>query len=521
MTAPAVVIVGAGVAGYTLATQLAGLGYQGAVTLVGEEAHAPYDRPPLSKEYQLDGDEAAIALQPALGPGVRLVIGQQALAIHPEARELELAGGERLHWDRLVLATGTRPRLLPGVATGGRVLTLRTLDDARAIRAQLRSGCRLAVIGGGPIGLELAASAQKLGAQATVVEAAPRLMARSAPAAVAEILLQHHRAQGVHVELDAKVSSVDAAGVHLAGGRSIEADLVVVGIGVVANDELARQAGIASDDGIFVDACCRTTLPDVYAIGDVTRQRNPVSGRFERIETWFNAQGQALSLAQRLAGGAAAKPYADVPWYWSDQGQLRLQCAGLIQGDLQASRGDLATGYLVVQWQAGRIAGVAAINSPRDFNALRRLIGTDVNITPAQFTAQTDIRKLVQQASSETQASMKNPTTTSIPVCPLAQVEEGGIASANLADGTRIAIYRVRGEEVYATDDRCSHGASSLCDEGTLEGHIIECGLHLGSFDVRTGKPVSTPCVKAIRSYPAEVRGGTIWIATEQAEETS
>lgn len=524
--APAIVVVGSGLAGYTLATRLAGLGYTGRVTLVGDEAHAPYDRPPLSKEFQL-GDESAVALQPALAPGVRLIAGQKAVAIHAGARELELADGRRLPWDKLVLATGTRARQLP-VTAGAQVLTLRTLDDARAIREKLRGGSRLAVIGGGPIGLELAASAHQLGATATVVEAADRLMARSAPSAIADILLQHHRAHGVRVELDAKVTGITGGVVQLADGRSIEADLVVVGIGVIANDELARLAGIACDDGIFVDGACRTTLPGVHAIGDVTRQRNPVSGRFERIETWFNAQGQALALAQQLAGTAGAKPYADIPWYWSDQGKLRLQCAGLNQGEVQASRGDPAGSYLLGQWSAGRLVGVAAINSPHDFNLLRRLIGSDEIITPEQFTSG-DLRRFQHHAPveapppavttatapAEPAATAAAATAASIAVCPLKDIDEGGIGSTELADGTRIAIYRVRGEEVFATDDKCSHGASSLCEEGTLEGHVIECGLHLGSFDIRTGQPISTPCTKAIRSYPAQVRDGTIWIVTE------
>ncbi|MBL0422443.1 FAD-dependent oxidoreductase [Ramlibacter sp. AW1] len=539
-TAPAVVVVGSGLAGYTLATQLAALGYPGSVTLVGEEAHAPYDRPPLSKEYQL-GDESAVALQPALAPRVRFMAGQTVVAIHSDAREVELADGRRLPWDRLVLATGTRARQLPGIEPGAQVLTLRTLDDARAIREKLRSGARLAVIGGGPIGLELAASAHQLGVKTTVIEAAERLMARSAPVAIAEILLQHHRAHGVQVELNAKVIGIKGGNVELAGGRRIEADLVVVGIGVVANDQLARAAGIAADDGIFVDALCRTTHPGVYAIGDVTRQRNPISGRFERIETWFNAQGQALALAQQLAGTPQAKPYDDVPWYWSDQGKLRLQCAGLNQGEVQASRGDPAGSYLLGQWSAGRLVGVAAINSPHDFNLLRRLIGTEENITPEQFTSAPDLRWLQQHhappsaralvtapaaaepdsARSEQPATSSAAQPTGLAVCPLNDIDEGGIGSTYLEDGTRIAIYRVRGEEVFATDDKCTHGASSLCDEGTLEGHVIECGLHLGSFDVRTGKPVSTPCTKAVRTYAAQVRNGTIWIATEPSGESS
>lgn len=527
-SAPAIVVVGSGLAGYTLATQLSMLGYQGSVTLVSEEVHAPYDRPPLSKEYHF-GDESAVALQPPLAPRIRFLTGDKAVAIHIDARELELASGRRLAWDRLVLATGSRPRQLPGMEPSSRVLTLRTLEDASSIRKQLLAGARLAVIGGGPIGLELAACAQHLVVKTTVIEAADRLMARSAPAAIAEILLTHHRAHGVKVEVNAKVMGINGDAVELFGGRRIQADLVVVGIGVIANDELACAAGIAADDGIFVDALCRTTQPGVYAIGDVTRQRNPCSGRFERIETWFNAQGQALALAQQLAGTPGASPYQQVPWYWSDQGALRLQCAGLIQGEVQASRGDPAGAYMLGQWSAGRLVGVAAINSPHDFNLLRRLIGTQENITPGQFMSARDLGWLQPQTrtpgpalvavapATEPAVSAQQPdavAATAMAVCPLRDIEEGGIGSTYLPDGTRIAIYRIGGNEVFATDDKCTHGSSSLCDEGTLEGHVVECGLHLGSFDVRTGKPVSTPCTMAVRTYAAQVRDGTIWIAT-------
>jgi nitrite reductase/ring-hydroxylating ferredoxin subunit/thioredoxin reductase len=421
---------------------------------------------------------------------------------------LELADGSRLAWSRLVLATGTRARPFPGSSLSGNVMSLRTLDDAREIRARLRQSSCIAVIGGGPIGLELAACAHQLGITTTVIEAADRLMARSAPKAIAERLLVHHRSHGVQVELNAKVTRIDEGMVYLQGGRAVPADLVVVGIGVLANDDLARQAGIACDDGIIIDGFFRTNLPDVFAIGDVTRQRNPISGRLERIETWFNAQGQAIALAQRLAGAGAgaAAPYSEVPWYWSDQGMLRLQCAGLVEGEIQASRGEVTSGLL------------------------RRQIGREDSITPAQFIAG-EFRSLqlcsppagapdspasVQPEQGGAEQSLAG-QSAGIAACPLTDIDEGSIGSTTLSDGTRVAIYRVRGEEVFATDDRCSHGASSLCDEGALEGYVIECGLHLGSFDIRTGKPVATPCTKSIRTYPAHVRGGTIWIATQAA----
>jgi 3-phenylpropionate/trans-cinnamate dioxygenase ferredoxin reductase subunit len=530
-TSAGLVIVGSGPAGYTLANQLAALGFSGPITLVGDEAHPPYDRPPLSKEFQL-GDETTLALQPSLAPGVRLLTGSRAVAIHTQERMLELADGSRLAWSRLVLATGTRARPFPGSSLSGNVMSLRTLDDAREIRARLRQSSRIAVIGGGPIGLELAACAHQLGITTTVIEAAERLMARSAPKAIAERLLVHHRSHGVQVELNAQVTRIDEGMVYLQGGRAVPADLVVVGIGVLANDDLARQAGIACDDGIIIDGFFRTNLPDVFAIGDVTRQRNPISGRFERIETWFNAQGQAIALAQRLAGAGAGAtvPYSEVPWYWSDQGKLRLQCAGLVEGQIQASRGEVTSGFLHGLWSDGRLVGLAAINAPQDFNLLRRQIGREDSITPAQFIAG-EFRSLqlcsppagapdspasVQPEQGGAEQSLAG-QSAGIAACPLTDIDEGGIGSTTLSDGTRVAIYRVRGEEVFATDDRCSHGASSLCDEGALEGYVIECGLHLGSFDIRTGKPVATPCTKSIRTYPAHVRGGTIWIATQAA----
>lgn len=398
-----VVIVGAGLAGFGVASGLRNLGYAGRITLVGDEQEALYDRPPLSKQYQIDGDELALRLSPEPLPDVSLHTGDKVVALHLAQRDIELHSGQRVQWDRLVLATGTRPRALPVIAGSTRVRALRTLDDARAVRQRLQAGTRLLVVGGGPIGLELAATARQLGAQATVVEAGPRLMARSAPALVAQHLLQHHEASGVVVHLGRTVVSVDDAGrVVLDDETCLDVDLVVVGIGVVANDELAVAAGIAADDGIFVDGWCRTTAPGVYAVGDVTRQRNPASGRFERIETWSNAQGQAKALAAVLVDPVLAKPYAETPWYWSDQGSLRLQCAGLVQGDTQAMRGDPESGsFVLLQWTAGRVTGVAAVNAARDFNQLKRLIAARAILSPEQLAAPgSDIKTLVQQALS-------------------------------------------------------------------------------------------------------------------------
>lgn len=396
-----VVIVGAGLAGFNVANALAQKGYPGDVTLVGDEPWPPYDRPPLSKQFQLDGDESQVWLAPELLPHVKQLRQRKALAIDARRQELHLNDGSILPWGRLVLATGSRPRRLSQFDTSPRVAMLRTLDDARTIRETLKSVTSLLVIGGGPIGLELAASAAALGRRSTVVEMAPRLMGRSAPAAMADVLLEHHRSQGMAIHLGRTVVALDegAAEAVLDDGQRVPAGLVVVGIGVQANDDLAAQAGIACDDGVFVDGWCRTTAPGVFAVGDVTRQRNPVSGRFERIETWANAQGQAQALAAMWCNPGEARPYDAVPWFWSDQGSARLQCAGALTGEQQAWRVDAAGGRVLVCWSGGRVTGVATLNAARDFVQLKKLIVPRPTITPEQLSAPTaNIRALVQQA---------------------------------------------------------------------------------------------------------------------------
>lgn len=396
-----VVIVGAGLAGFNVASALVQRGYAGEVTLVGDEPWPPYDRPPLSKQFQLDGDESQVWLAPELPPKVKQLRQRKAMAIDPQRQQLRLDDGSTLPWDRLVLATGTQPRRLAQLDALPRVLTLRTLDDARAIREALKSVASLLVIGGGPIGLELAASAAALGRQSTVVEMAPRLMGRSAPAAMADLLLEYHRSQGTAIHLGRTVIALDevAKEAVLDDGQRVPAGLVVVGIGVQANDELAAQAGIACDDGVFVDGWCRTTAPGVFAVGDVTRQRNWVTGRFERIETWANAQGQAQALAGILCNPGEARAYDAVPWFWSDQGSARLQCAGALTGEQQAWHVDAAGGCVLVHWSGGRITGVAALNAARDFVQLKKLILPRTTITPEQLSAPAaNIRALVQQA---------------------------------------------------------------------------------------------------------------------------
>lgn len=384
-----VVIVGAGLAGVCVARGLRKRGHTGPVLLLGGESHAPYDRPPLSKQYLLDGNEDTLKLLHEPLPGVEVLSGCAVTAIDLARHTVLRQDGSSLVWDRLVFATGTRPRQLASLSASQRVMSLRSLEDARRLRQHLQPGVRLLMIGGGPIGLELAATAQQMGAQVTVVEASTRLMGRSAPPLIADHLLEYHRSRGVDIRLGSSVVSVSDEGrVVFTDGNTLEVDWVVVGIGVSANDSLAAAAGITTDDGILVDSHGRTSADDVYAAGDVTRQRNPLSGRIERIETWSNAQDQAEAVAAAMVEQESAKPYDGIPWYWSDQGGLRLQCAGLTHGDTQALRGDPARGsFVLLQWLEGRLCGVAAVNAAREFNLLRRLLGAGCTLTPEQLTA--------------------------------------------------------------------------------------------------------------------------------------
>ncbi|WP_298700142.1 FAD-dependent oxidoreductase [uncultured Variovorax sp.] len=402
MTEPAiqdpVVVLGAGLAAVSFTGGLRAGGFAGDIQVVGDEAELPYDRPPLSKEYQREGAADKIRLDLSRARDVEWLRGTPASKIDTRRRQVQLADGRCLGWGTLVFATGATPRRLPALQQAPMpVITLRTLDDARRIRTALAPGVRLVVIGGGVIGLELAATARGLGATVTVIEALGRLMSRCASTTLAAVVARSHVEQGVDLRLGRQVTGFAGSALTLDDGARVGADLVVVGIGVIANDEVARDADIACDDGIFVDRLGRTTCPGVYAIGDVTRQRNPVSGRFERIETWSNAQNQGLAVARTLLDPTAA-PYADTPWYWSDQYDLRIQVAGVSQGDDEIVRGDAAPGakFSLIQLHRGRTVGVTCMNNVREFSTLKRLLGdAPLPHRAALADPATDLRKLL------------------------------------------------------------------------------------------------------------------------------
>lgn len=382
---PRIVIIGAGHAGGSAAAFLRQYGWKGPVVLIGEEPVPPYQRPPLSKAWlKGEADAQSLALRPAgfyAGQGIELRLGRRVTAIDRAARTVALDTGEALSYEWLILATGARPRRLdlPGSGLAG-VLELRSMADADRLKAALRPGIRLTVIGGGYIGLEVAASARALGAEVVVTEREPRVMARVASPALSAFMQDHHRDRGVVLELNAAAEALEGAagrvaGLRLADGRLIPCDIALIGVGAVPNDELARQAGLDCAGGVTVDLAARTSDPEIRAIGDCTIRPLPLYARMGRLESVPNAIEQAKQAAAAICGRPPPAP--EVPWFWSDQFELRLQFAGLpFDAAETVIRGDpTRPGFAIFHLSAeGVVQAVEAVNAAPEFMAGRMMI---------------------------------------------------------------------------------------------------------------------------------------------------
>jgi 3-phenylpropionate/trans-cinnamate dioxygenase ferredoxin reductase subunit len=372
------------------------LGWQGAITLVGEEPIPPYQRPPLSKAW-LKGEATAesLVLRPAKfypDATIDLRLGTRVIAIDRIAKTVMLSNAETLTYDTLILALGARARRLPlpGADLGG-VLELRSAADADRLKAALVPGARLAVIGGGYIGLEAAASARALGAEVTIIERESRVLARVACPILSDFFHTFHRGQGVAIEVDAQVAALDGengrvTGVRLNDGRLIQCDAALIGVGAVANDELARDAGLACNNGIVVDLAAQTDDPAIFAIGDCTSRPLPLYERTGRLESVPNALEQAKQAASSICGKPPPAP--EVPWFWSDQYDLRLQIAGMpfdtteiaVRGDVEA--GKFALFHLTAD---GTVQAVEAVNASTEFMGGRRIIQRRKRLTRARI----------------------------------------------------------------------------------------------------------------------------------------
>lgn len=380
-----IVIVGAGQAAARAAQALRQEGWQDRIVLVGDEPVPPYERPPLSKEVLAEGADplkATIFAEPHYAAhGIELRLGTRAVRLDLAAPAVELAGGETLPFERLILATGSRPRLLPGTGPQPAGLyCLRTAEHARALAGALRPGASVVMIGGGFIGLEVAASATKLGCRATVIEARPQLMDRVVDPGVAAAYAAHHRGHGIDILLDASVAGIEGGTaverVRLKDGRTIAADVVVLGIGARANDDLAATAGIACADGVLVDAAARSSDPRVLAVGDAARHRELGEQRLIRLESWENAELQGRAAAGTILG-KPAQPAAP-PWFWTDQFGWNLQIVGLRPPDavvVQRGRFDDPS-WCRFYLQNGRLAAACLLNSGRERRTVRELIAT-------------------------------------------------------------------------------------------------------------------------------------------------
>ncbi len=349
------VIVGAGHAGGRAALTLRGEGYSGRLILIGDEIHPPYERPPLSKGL-LQGTVDLLGY--SLCDRARLaeldiehLAGNPVQCLDPQQHRLQLADGSWLHYARLLLATGGRSRRLASVPEPLlNVLYLRTHDEALALRASLRTDTRLVIIGGGFIGLEVAASARALGCTVTLLEAGPRLAARALPERLSSVLLALHRSRGVDVRLNVGIEAVHGVtqveSVQLVDGQLLSCDLVVVGIGMQPNTELAMAAGLEVGQGIRVDAQLRTSAPDIFAAGDVCEFRLHPQGTFQRQETWRNAEAQGRHAALNLLG--AGQPFEMTPGFWSDQYDWGLQTVGVIAGSEPSASRELSGGAFLL-----------------------------------------------------------------------------------------------------------------------------------------------------------------------------
>ncbi|WP_297845113.1 FAD-dependent oxidoreductase [uncultured Roseibium sp.] len=379
-----IVIIGAGQAGAQVAQSLRQGGFEGPLRLIGDEPHPPYQRPPLSKKF-LAGEIGAEGLwlrPPAFFTtnNIDHIPNTRVVAIDRGAKRLTLANGDTLPYGKLVLATGTNARLLTleGADKKG-VVTLRSIADVDVIRDILQKSSNVAIIGAGYIGLEVAAVAKSLGKAVTVIEAQDRPMKRVVSQAVSDYFSGLHKARGIELRLNTGIEAIEGGdsvtGVRLSTGETVPAELVLVAVGAEPNDHLAAEAGLEVDNGILVDGCGQTSDPDIFAAGDCTRFYSNRYQRSVRMESVQNAIDQAKAVAQALLGQEV--DYDPLPWFWSDQYDIKLQIAGLSEGydDTKVVGSTDDSKFYVAYLHDGRLIAVDSINSPRSHMMARRVIG--------------------------------------------------------------------------------------------------------------------------------------------------
>ncbi len=383
------VIIGAGHAAGQAAASLRQEKYEGPITIIGDEPHVPYQRPPLSKQY-LSGEQdlSRVYLRPEKfyqDKDITLHLGVSATAIDPDAQSVSLDNGETVSYDKLIISTGSRARKLniEGADLKG-IHYLRTIADVDAIREEMQAGKNLVITGGGYIGLEVASVGIEQGLNVRVLEMEERILQRVTTPQMSEYYHNLHTQRGVSIHTGTGVTGFageDKVESVVCGDTRFDADLVVVGIGIIPNTELAEAAGLTCDNGIVVDDHCRTSDPNIYAAGDCTNHPNPLLNRRLRLESVPNAMEQARVCASNMLGGD--KVYASIPWFWSDQYELKLQMVGFsADGDEQILRGNMAENQFAVFYlKDGAVVAADAVNSPKEFMICKQLVGKTVDKT--------------------------------------------------------------------------------------------------------------------------------------------
>ena len=397
-----IVIIGAGHAAGQAAASLRQAKFEGPITIIGDEAHVPYQRPPLSKQYlagtQLADKVYLRAEKFYADKDIQLMLGTRATQIDPSTKTINLDNGETIAYEKLLISTGSRPRKLSieGSDLSG-IHYLRTMDDVDGIRADVKPGANLVIVGGGYIGLEVAAVGIELGMNVHVLEMEERILQRVTTPEMSAYYHKLHTDRGVHIHTQTGVtgfSGNDSVEKVLCGDENFNADIVIVGIGIIPNIEIAEEAGIHCDNGIVVDDHCRTSDPDIYAAGDCTNHPNPLMNKRLRLESVPNAMDQARVSTANMLGDD--KIYAAIPWFWSDQYELKLQMVGFsADGDSQVLRGDMDTHQFAIFYlKEGKVVAADAVNSPKEFMLCKQMIGKSAD--PAQLAnPETDLKSLL------------------------------------------------------------------------------------------------------------------------------
>ncbi|MEX0664563.1 MAG: FAD-dependent oxidoreductase [Acidimicrobiia bacterium] len=399
MPATTFVVVGASLAGLRAVEELRRLGFDGRIVLVGAETHLPYDRPPLSKDLlagEAQVDDIALRRQPYDDLDIDWRLGRRAEALDVAGHVVTLDGGEHIHFSGCVIATGAQPRELPGTPPLAGIHVLRTLDDCLAIRAELEHAPRVVVVGAGFIGAEVAATCRHRRLDVTVLEALPTPMVRGLGPALGDVLARLHRSHGVDLRTGVGVAGFDGTDrverVRLDDGTSIDADVVVVGVGVEPATGWLESSGLKLDNGVVCDATL-AAAPGVVSAGDVCRWPNPLfDGELMRLEHWTNAAEQGVAAAQRLlTTPETAQPFAPVPFVWSDQYDLKIQVAGHVRGDDMIEVVDGALDefrFVAAVGRAGRLVGAVGFSRPRVLMKYRRLVSERASFDDAVSAAQ-------------------------------------------------------------------------------------------------------------------------------------